>query len=374
VKDNKIKILQLGSPTGLYGAERWILALINNIRKKDIEIVVAVIKDDPGLNADICKEAEKIGVSTKIFNAYGRVNFSAVRQVKEYILKHNINILHTHGYKTDIIGLFARYGTGCKLVTTPHGWSKNAGFKLKVYEVVDRFSFHFFDAVVPLSEEIYDGLKRVPFLGKKLQIIMNGVDIKDIDNIKKVSAEMVDWKVRNYFVIGYIGQLIERKGLDVLLKSVSSLKDIEWRLAIIGDGSEKDKLVRLSNILNIEDRVRFFGFREDRISFLRGFDIFVLPSRLEGVPRCVMEAMAANIPVIVSDIPGCRDLIKQQETGLLFRPDDVDALCQAVRILFTNNALRVLLSDNARKAVENNWSALAMAERYCKLYDKLKNG
>lgn len=366
-----MRILQLGSPTGLYGAERWILALVNNIQVPDIEIVVAVIQDDPVLNADLCKEAEKIGIPTKIFKAYGKINFSAVKQVKEYLLKDKINILHTHGYKTDIIGLLASRGVDCKLVTTPHGWSKDAGFKLRVYEVADQLAFHFFDAVVPLSEEIYNDLSCIPFLKKKLHLIKNGVDLKDVISVRNISAELEKWRANNYFIIGYIGQLIQRKGLDILLRAVSKLKGVEWRLALVGEGPEKANLVRLSADLNIEDKIRFFGFREDRISFLRGFDIFALPSRLEGVPRCLMEAMAINIPIIASDIPGCRDLIKQKETGLLFKCNDVDDLYRTFCTLLSDKDLRIHLSSNAKKLVENFWSASAMAEHYCKLYSDL---
>lgn len=374
MKDKKIKVLQLGSPIGLYGAERWILALVNNINKIEIENTVAVILDDPNLNADLCAEADKMGVSTKIIEAYGKINFSAVKKLKEYILKNGIDILHTHGYKTDLIGLLATRGTPCKVMTTPHGWSKNAGFKLKIYETLDRLSFCFFDAVVPLSQEIYNSLKYIPCLKKKLHLILNGVDIIDIASVNAIADEMLDWKAHDYFIIGYIGQLIDRKGLDILLKSLSKINLNRWRLAIIGDGPEKFELVQLAHNLKLENQVRFFGFRKDRVSLLKGFDVFVLPSRLEGVPRCLMEAMAANIPIIASDIPGCRDLIKQDDTGLLFKLDDADGLCQAIKKLFDDKNLRYELSTNAKKMVENEWSASAMAERYRKLYDELKNG
>lgn len=370
----KIRVLQLGSPTGLYGAERWILALVNNIDKIDIQTIVAVILDDPNLNADICKEAEKIGVSTKIFKAYGKINWSAVRQLRKYIIETEVDILHTHGYKTDIIGLLAAQGTHCKLVTTPHGWSKNAGFKLKIYEAIDRFAFCFFDAIAPLSEEIYSGLKHFPCLKNKLRLIPNGVDIVDIASVNDIADEIVEWKANDYFIIGYIGQLIYRKGLDILLKALSKIDLKEWRLAIIGDGPEKPELVKLVHDLKLEYQVKFFGFRKDRISFLRGLDVFVLPSRLEGVPRCVMEAMATNVPVVASDIPGCRDLILQDITGLLFKPDDVDGLCRAISNLITDDVLGSRLATSAKKMVENNWSASAMANYYHKLYDELKNG
>jgi len=83
----------------------------------------------------------------------------------------------------------------------------------------------------------------------------------------------------------------------------------------------------------LEDRVTFLGFRSDAVAHLKTFDVFVLPSLMEGIPRCIMEAMACGVPVVVSDIPGNRDLIVPDETGLLFPPGDSRELAQRLRYL-----------------------------------------
>ena len=80
-------------------------------------------------------------------------------------------------------------------------------------------------------------------------------------------------------------------------------------------GEQKAELQALARELGIENQVHFLGFRTDRLSLLKGFDVFVLPSTLEGIPRCLMEAMTAGIPIIASDIPGCNDLIKHEKTS-----------------------------------------------------------
>lgn len=132
--DSRIRVLHLGSPTGLYGAEQRILALLNNMDRSRVDSIVAVIRDDPTLGADLCTEAGRQGFRTRVFEAHGKVNWSAVRMLKAYLRQERIDVLHTHGYKTDVIGLLAARGTLCKLVSTPHGWSKQAGLKLRLYE------------------------------------------------------------------------------------------------------------------------------------------------------------------------------------------------------------------------------------------------
>jgi glycosyltransferase involved in cell wall biosynthesis len=367
---SSMRVMQLGSPTGLYGAERWILALVRHLDVAHVESIVSVIRDDPSYPAALCEHARSFGFRTEVFEAYGKVNWSAVRQLRQYVEKNGVHILHTHGYKTDTIGLMATRGTSCRLVSTPHGWSVRAGVKLRIYEAIDRAIFPFFDAVAPLSDGIFDELKGRIGLGSKLELIRNGVDISEIDAVKHVSPEIETWRADGSFIVGYVGQLIARKGLTTLLKAFSKLPAARKKLVIIGEGEQKNELVQLASTLNIGKDVAFLGFRNDRLAFLKGFDVSVLPSQLEGIPRTLMEAMAASIPVVASNIPGCTDLISHDETGLLFELDNVDALAGCLTTCM-DQGIRARLGKNGRQFILENFSAARMADQYHGLYQKL---
>ena len=367
----KIRILQLGSPTGLYGAERWILALIKHLDPDQIESLAGVIRDDPELEAPLISEAEKLGFRTKIFEASGKINPTAVKLLRTFIRENNINILHTHWYKTDILGLLAVLGTGCRIVSTPHGWSKHVDFKLWCYEMLDRGAFRFMDAVVPLSEDIYQSLQKIPGLKKKLYFIRNGVDLSEVEAVDTVAPKLAEWKEQGEFIIGYIGQLIPRKGLAVLLQAAAAIKNQKWKLVFIGTGEQEAELKLLAAKLGIEDRVHFLGFRTDRLSFLKGFDVFVLPSTLEGIPRCLMEAMAAGVPIVASDIPGCTDLVRNEETGLLFQSGSVEGLKAALERIIADPQPADKLSHKAHDFIREEFSAARMAKEYEVLYYQL---
>lgn len=364
---NGIRVMQLGSPMGLYGAERWILALVRHLDPSEVESIVSVIRDDSALSVALCDQANALGFRTEIFEAYGRVNWSAVSQLRKYLLGNGVQILHTHGYKTDIIGLLATWRTPCRLVSTPHGWSVQAGIMLRLYESIDRAVFPLLDAVAPLSEAIFDDLKSLPGLRNKLHLIRNAVDVSEIDGVTSVAAEIAKWKTDGQFVLGYIGQIIPRKCLNVLLEAFARLAMPRKKLAILGEGSQRDELERLAMSLGIRDDVAFFGFRKDRLTFLRGFDVFVLPSRLEGIPRCLMEAMAARIPVVASDISGCTDLINHGHTGLLFQLGNVESLLGCLTKCMEQH-VRFQLGQRGRDFVVVNYSAASMAMRYQSLY------
>ncbi|MBM9514557.1 glycosyltransferase [Desulfogranum marinum] len=368
-----IKVLQLGSPSGLYGAERWILALIKYLDPQKVVSVVGVIKDDPKQDAKLCQEAKALGYETIEFEAHGKVNFSIIKQLKKYLVDERIDILHTHFYKTDIVGLLATRGISCKIISTPHGWSKNGDIKLWCYEMLDRIALPFMDAVAPLSEDLYQPLKKIPGLDKKLHLIINGVDLSEVSVSEVITPDVLAAKNSGKFILGYIGQLIPRKGLEVLLKALTNVKNIDWELYLVGEGEQREELQKLCQNMGIADSVHFVGFRQDRLEFLRGFDVFVLPSRLEGIPRCLMESMAANVPIIASNIPGCNDLIIHERTGLLFKLDDHADLSSQIEKLVKSEKLRSSLDKAAFSFVTENYSAAHMAQKYQKCFINLIN-
>jgi len=367
----RVRVLHLGSPTGLYGAERWILALVKHLSETRIESWVGVVKDAPGLEAPLCREAGRLGIGTHVFEAHGKLSLAAIGQIRGFIRQHRIQILHTHGYKTDIIGRLAAMGTSCRTVATPHGWSINAGSKLRIYEAIDRLCFRYVDAVAPLSTELFAGLRRLPGLRGKLHLIENGVDLSEVNAPSEVPEPLRAWRAAGCVSIGYVGQLIARKRVSTLIEAFHRLSLPNVRLCLIGEGPLRADLENLVSSLGESGRVTFLGYRDDRIALLKGLDLFVLPSELEGIPRCLMEAMSAAVPVIASDIPGCRELVEPGVTGLLFAPGDATALCRQMGTLLGDPALRERLAGKGRERVRDGYSAARMAEKYAELYERL---
>ncbi len=368
-ESRKIRVLHLGSPTGLYGAERWILALVRHL-PPSIESVVGVIKDHPALEAALCEYAARLGFRTHIFESHGKLSLSAIGQMRRFIVENRIDVLHTHGYKMDVLGYFATRGTRCRIVSTPHGWSKDAGLALQAYEALDRLVFRFLDAVVPLSPDLYAGLSKLG-LGKRLRYIANGVDLAEIDAVDGLSPELSSWRAQGDLLVGYIGQLISRKSVDTLIRAFQRLPMPNKRLVIVGEGDERAVLEQLARELGQADRVHFLGYREDRIALLKCFDVFVLPSRLEGIPRCLLEAMAAKVAVISSDIPGSREVVRHNDTGYLFEVGDAATLGDQLATMLTDATVRRALAASGHDLIRSEYSAQAMGLHYAELYAHL---
>lgn len=360
-----VNILQLATQGPLYGAERWVLALGRNLDPQKVKTHIAVIVDEPDQPVPLLDAAIADGFVVHPIVARGRFNFRVVTKLIRIVRDNEIAAIHSHGYKPDLAALLAAR-IGCSAVIgTPHGWSDKAGVKVRIYEALDRWLLRRFDAVAPLSAELAR-----PFRSSdRVHLIPNGVDLGELTAIGPISPELARLKSSGP-VIGYVGQLIARKGLTTLIKALALSNRPDGNLVLVGEGPAREELEALANRLGVGQRVHFVEFRADRLAWTCGFDLFVLPSLREGTPRCLMEAMALGVPVAATDIPGNRELVQDGVTGLAFPEDDHTALA---RIL---NGFEELVSDgqlaeSGRKHIRDHFSAAAMARAYEDLYDHL---
>jgi glycosyltransferase involved in cell wall biosynthesis len=367
-----IRVLQLGSPAGMFGAERWIMALAKHLPRDQVETVIGVIQDEEsGREPPLCEHAREHGFETLTIKAPGKLSIGAVGGLREAIAARRLDILHSHFYKPTVFGALAVRGTRCKLLATPHGWTTDGGLKVQAYEWLERLVFSQADVVAPLSRDLEAGLRRLPWLKGKIELITNGVDLSEVTGSDSVADEVTIAKAGGAFVVGYIGQLIARKRVDTLIEAFASLQNESAVLFVIGDGDQRDALIAMATRHGVADRVRFMGFRDDRLDFLRGFDVLVLPSALEGIPRCLMEAMAAGVPVVGTRIPGISDLIDDAQTGLMFDVGSAEQLEDCLARLSRDGALREGLATDANRRVTESFSASAMAVHYQRLYRQL---
>lgn len=347
-----VKVAHYISTSGLYGAERWILGLLNHIKGVDTLLICTNFD-----NQSLIKEADKLGIKTRLLEVKG--NYAVldhIKKLKKLIKKEKIDILHTHGYKADMIGLFAARRSGIKIISTPHGWSIEAGAKLRCYEAVDRFLLMFFDLVVPHTTLLNKSLRHV---NKKI-IVRNFIDLESIPKPEK----------RNIKLIIYIGQLIHRKRVNDLIMAMKYLPK-EIKLHILGDGRRRKELIDIVKRLGLENRIHFLGFRKDRLELLNKSGILVLPSLVEWIPRVAMEAMAMERVVIATDIEGNRELIKDKETGLLVPTNSPKKIAEAVKYIINNENEAEKIIKNAKRLIEKEFSAEKAAEEFERVYLKL---
>lgn len=198
----------------------------------------------------------------------------------------------------------------------------------------------------------------------EIPIIPNGVDL-DL-----YSATVRDWQLPR---ILSVGRLVYQKGFDIAMHALAGLKDLDWHWSIAGDGPEMDALRSLARTLGIDERVTFAGWqsRSELIECYRQSNLFLFPSRHEGMPNAVLEAMASGLPVIATRIAGNEELVIPEKTGLLVESENQTALQAALRRLIENPALQQTMGRNSRQRVEEFYSWESTAKQYANLLEKL---
>jgi glycosyltransferase involved in cell wall biosynthesis len=196
-----------------------------------------------------------------------------------------------------------------------------------------------------------------------IPIIPNGVDLEHYIPVQRAWAPPL---------IASAGRLVYQKGLDLALKALSGLKDLEWRYEIAGDGPQRAVLEQLAGELGLADRVTFLGWQssEELAGLYRRANLFLFPSRHEGMPNAVLEAMASGLPVVASRIAGSEELVVPQETGLLVPTEDVDSLRAALADLLSGEDSRRKLGAASRRRVESHFAWERVTEQYIQLLEK----
>ncbi|MFQ4142244.1 glycosyltransferase family 4 protein [Chlorogloeopsis sp. ULAP02] len=170
-------------------------------------------------------------------------------------------------------------------------------------------------------------------------------------------------------VIGSVGRLDAMKGHDVLIRAVAQLEGV--RVVILGEGGEHRALKQLATELGVSDRLSFLGWVDNPRAYLPQFDIFAMPSRSEGFPLAIVEAMLAGLPVVATRVGSVAEAVTDGETGFLVNKDDVNGLATALRRLQDDPQLRLRLGRRAQEVAKRNFIVEQMVKRYENLWREL---
>ena len=199
----------------------------------------------------------------------------------------------------------------------------------------------------------------------EIPVIPNGIDL---DAYKTAGR---DWTFPRLLSVG---RIVHQKGLDLAMRALGDLKELNWEWHIAGDGPQMSVLQSLAKELGLGDRVHFLGWqsRQQLMKCYGQANIFLFPSRHEGMPNALLEAMASGLPVIASCIAGNEELVVDGETGYLVPSEDMEALRAALKKLLSEPESRQQMGNASRQHVEANYSWESTAQQYALLLEKVK--
>ncbi len=300
-----------------------------------------------------------------------------VRGLSAHLGKGRYDVLHTHKYKDTVLAALASIGKVGFRVRTVHGspepFEGSQALKMRLYGLLDRGANRWLvDRVIAVSERLRDELAETYPAGN-LRCIHNGIDV---DSQRSPTRPPIDREQLGLngdeVAVGVVGRLTAVKGLDLFLDAAQEIAAVNRavRFVVIGDGPLRHALERQAAELGISNRVIFLGHRVDAARIVGALDLLVIPSRSEGIPMVLLEALASETPVVASRVGGIPEVVEHQRHGLLCEPGDPDALAQAcLQLVGDRVAARALASAGLRR-VEEEFSASLMASRYAAIYQQ----
>ena len=240
---------------------------------------------------------------------------------------------------------------------------------------VQRAFSRYTDAVFSVSEQLkHDLVARVGIPANRIDVLYNGVDFGRFASTQRDQLRGQLGVKDDEFLVGSVGRLAPVKNFPLLLRAICAPGMDKVIVTLVGDGPERGALEALVRELELSERVRFLGHRDDVADLLAAMDVFVLPSISEGMSNTLLEAMAAGIAVVASNVGGNPEIVRDKVDGLLFESGNVAALRRKLQELLADKVLRMKFGEAGRERVLLDFSLEAMITRYERLYESVFAG
>lgn len=352
-----MKIVQVMPDFGLAGAETMVENLSCGLAAEGCDVLVISFFD---LHTAITERIENRGIKIKYLGKKRGFDPSIISKMRKIIKAYQPDVIHTHRYVLPYAFL-ASMGFKAKRVHTVHNVAQKE--QTKVGKNINRVLFRYFNVVpVALSKEIQRTIQEVYGLpDNRIPVVFNGIDLSRC--IVKESYARKDT-----FTVLHIGRFMDVKNHELLLRSFARFKGqhSDARLQLLGDGELKENMMQLAGQLNITDAVEFAGLQSNVYPWLHNADVFILPSKFEGMPMTLIEAMGTGLPIIASNVGGIPDMLSSQKEALLIEPKE-EKIIEALEMVYSDAKKREYWGRNALQR-SSLFSSQAIARKYLQLY------
>lgn len=320
-------VLHIIPTLGMGGAEKLLVDSLKYYKKQGITCTVAVLTHTDNVYGESMKDQ---GIELVISKENSNYSAKNILFIKKIIEERKYDIVHCHLYAAQLFTPIALMLCSYRpvLVTTEHSTS-NRRRKIPIFKFLDKKMYKAYDQIICISDATKQALSNyLPILGQQLIVIENGIDAEPFQTAGPISWEN---ELENYQyekIVLMVASLRKEKDPFTLIKAAQRLGS-NYRVVFVGEGvllQEAQDLVRDGNINNVS----FLGKRKDVPSLMKAADVFVLSSHWEGFGLVVVEAAAAGLPIIASDVPGLREIVLSIG-GQLFETQNDKALAHLIQ-------------------------------------------
>lgn len=377
-----MKILYVITSADHGGAQTYVLALAKHFGGKDLphtsstppaqndtgEVLIAAGSEHSWL----FEQAAKHNIPTIKLRHLRRGisplhDFLAIGELRRVINEQKPDLVHLNSSKAGFIGSLA---SKIPVIYTVHGFILNEQLnplKRALYGFLERFGAKYRAYTITVSKADQAALQAAGVCRQKAcSTIYNGPET--IDFLGRAAARQQLNLPPEGHIVGTIANLYPNKGVDVLISAFAELKDTGWHLAIIGEGPSRPALEALIKKHNLTDSVTLLGSREHADRLLKAFDVFVLPSRKEGMPFALLAALQAGLPIVATNVGGVPEAV--MHAGLMVPPEDPKKLAHALKHVMSHQEIRLHLGGLAKQH-SAQFTQQKMLEKTKNIYDQV---
>jgi glycosyltransferase involved in cell wall biosynthesis len=366
-----MKVVHVIDSGGLYGAEIMLLSLIEEQKKLGIDVEVISIGAVNQPEKKLERELKTQKIITHVLRIPKVPSFSQGRRIFDICKTVKANVIHSHGYKGNILlGMWPRRLRKVPVVTTLHGYTKHKFLsKMTVNQIADKMFVRSLDAIVLVSPTINSQIN-LAGVKNKVVVIPNGVKeiiSSDITFSNEITAP-------SDFVIGSIGRLCKEKNYLFLIGMMPHilLKQPNAKLIIYGEGEERGILESEINRLNLSEQVFLPGYLHNPHSFLQSIDLYVNCSLTEGMPITILEAMRARCLILASNILANQYLLGRSYKVKMLYDFSMDSFIECFSGIITASlAIQEDVKESLHALYASSFTSASMAKKYSQVYEKI---
>lgn len=355
---------------GMYlgGAENVVANIVRQVDRSRFDVQICCLKEKGVLGEKLESEGARVILPEKASGRLGKL-----RALKRLIATEQPDLLHSHGTTALLnVGPACLTGTRVPLIHTYH--FGNYPHIPKSYLWSERVFSRLACRRVAVSESQKASVVEHLYIREdKVDVVFNGVPENACrgDDASRAQARSELGYGEEIIVVGCIAVLSQQKGVNYLLESARELleRDPRLRFVIVGGGRLEQELREQCNQYGLDGKVQFTGWRSDALRLLGALDIFILPSLWEGLPMVLLEAMATELPIVVTDVADNRNIIENGVSGLVIPPKDPAAISKALRRMAGDMMTAREMGRAAYERYRACYSDAVMVEQYQSLYE-----
>lgn len=369
-----ITILDLRDSPWVDGPGRTVLDTAASLESERYSLIVGSFCCGDPAESEYLSEASDRSLRTQPILEDGALDLKVIPQVLRAVDRHNVDIIHAHDFRSNVVGYFCARRRRIPVVSTCHGWITN-DLKGRVKKRLDLRLLSRFDRIITVSRRLKQEVVAGGVNDRLVDVIVNALVL---GRFRRPDSGTNDFRQRlgiadDACLIANIGRLSAEKGQALLLHALSNLRDSGTKLEVVlvGIGPDEPDLRSLVKQKNLCSVVKFAGYCDDMPAVYSSADVVVQSSLTEGMPNVILESLLMETPVIATDVGGTAEIVEHGHTGYLIPANSIESIENGILDFLKTKKGHYEMASQGRKVIVKTFDNSARAEKIAHIYSSV---